>query len=101
MIHSLAVEIPEGWIAVVGAGLVSWLAYMARQVTLQAALNERTTSALDRLSKSIETQAQEHESLKRAFYGHVDAEKDRRIEELEMRLAAAARFPMRPVDSTD
>ena len=105
MIHSLAVQIPDGWVAVVGAGLVSWLAYMARQVTVQASLNERVTSTLERLSDDFDRQAREHADLKRAFYGHVDAEKDQqlqekaqRIQELEMQLAAASRFPARPPD---
>lgn len=93
MIELLAVEVPEGWVGLLGVGLLSWMAYMAKQVTTQATVNSTTAVTLKAVVDDVADLRKSHANLDRKFIDYVDKAKDHRIEELELRLAEAAKIP--------
>ena len=83
------VEIPDPWVGIAFGGLLTWMAYMARQITVQSSTNATTASTLKVVVEDIRELQTDQRDLDRRFIAYVDGAKDKRIKELELELAEA------------
>lgn len=82
----LALEIAD---PVFSAGAILVGTLLIAAVSWTAAALVKATSTLDRLDRDAGRQRDDHDALAQLVHSHLEAEKDRRIEELEMELAKA------------